>query len=82
VKHHVVIESQLFEPGTDHINAHLRWTAETGWQVYVFHRHESQHETHRCPSAFYDRLTYSEAVDALTAEVWELLPFLGGAPDW
>lgn len=82
MKHHDLVEDQLFEPPSTQVHIHLMWTHLTGWQVHIAHRHEGQHETHRCPASFYDRLTYAEAADVMTAEVAELLPWLSSTPEW
>lgn len=82
VKHHELVEEQLFEPPTTTVHIHASWTHLTGWQVHVAHRHEGQHPTHACAAEFYDHLTWAEASDVMTIEVCELLPWLGSTPEW
>lgn len=82
MKHVRMFEELLFEPPTNRVHVHLTWSPREGWQCYVSHRHEGQADGEACPPAHYDRLTFSEAVDATTIEVWELLPFLAGVDQW
>ena len=68
-------EPRLFEMPHDRLHAHVHWSAEAGWTVWLSSWDEAEGSTYAV-SEGYDRLTFAEALQALEDACLARLPFL------
>jgi hypothetical protein len=69
-------EQTLFPAPVQQMAVHLDWTADRGWSVHVWHRHEGALTSSSCVPEQYGPLSFSEAGQVVDAVVRDCLPWL------